>query len=40
MKKEGVASRRAQLYEKIAQGFLEEFEKEEGFEIQSKKRLN
>ena len=31
MKKEGVASRRAQLYEKVAKGFLEEFEKVNGF---------
>ena len=36
MKKDGVAKRRADLYEDIANKFLKEFDGEKGFAIQSK----
>ena len=36
MKKDGVAKRRADLYEDIANEFLKEFDGEKGFAIQSK----
>ena len=36
MKKDGVAKRRADLYEDIANEFLKELEEEKGFGIQSK----
>ena len=39
MKKDGVACRRAELYEKIAKEFLDEYEKLSGFSILSKYEL-